>query len=290
MRLERVELCVDGPLELAPLRREFPAIAIARVDAAGPRALTEAAWRDEALDFWVFDRVLDDIAARGEALCLCARASEARAIATEVLIRAQRLAPRKTLTEPWFERLLAHHRALHDLDKPLVRADLDHALDTWQWTLRLDPAAPATVQLAALLHDIERLTSEADARIEHHAPDGHVFKDQHALAGAHAAHTMLARAGVPATLAAATVALIARHERPGDAPAVRALDDADALSFFSLNSPGYLAYFGPAQTARKIAYTLARMSPHARGQLASVRLPRFVREELERLQGGPRRA
>jgi hypothetical protein len=50
------------------------------------------------------------------------------------------------------------------------------------------------------------------------------------------------------------------------------LADADALSFFALNSPGYLRWFGPEQTARKVAWTLARMSDGARGWLRRIRL------------------
>ncbi len=70
-----------------------------------------------------------------------------------------------------FAEILRRHRQLHDLDKPLVKADFDHALDVWQWTLRLRPQSSLPLQVAALFHDIERLVSEADVRIEQHAPD-----------------------------------------------------------------------------------------------------------------------
>ncbi len=183
-------------------------------------------------------------------------------------------------SEPWFERVLAEHRALHDLDKPLVRADLDHALDAWQWTLRLDGDVSAAVQLATLLHDVERLLSEPDARIEHLAPSYQAFKDAHAREGATLARALFDRVGVPAPIAELAANLIATHERTGDDPALRAINDADALSFFSLNSPGYLQYFGPDQTSKKVAYTLARMSPAARTQLSAVRLPRLIRAQL----------
>jgi hypothetical protein len=66
-------------------------------------------------------------------------------------------------------------------------------------------------------------------------------------------------------------------------PALQAINDADALSFFSFNSGGYLAYFGPAQTAAKVAYTRARMSEIARGELPALRLPTAIRTELARL-------
>jgi hypothetical protein len=244
-------------------------------------ALTESAWRDDDFEFWAFDRHLDELVARGEPLHVAVAPRSAAAIAREILTRGQRLAPRRNAATEgaWFDRVLDEHRGRHDLARPLVRADHDHALDAWQWSLRLDPEAPAAVQLAALLHDIERLTSEADARIEHLAPDYQAFKDAHARAGAHVAEALLRRAGVDAALAAEVAALVAVHERAGNA-ALAAINDADALSFFSLNCPGYLAYFGPAQTAAKVAYTLARMSERARRELPALRIPRLVRAEI----------
>jgi hypothetical protein len=248
--------------------------------------LTAAAWRDERFDFWAFDRRLDALVARGEPLRVSAPAALAPVILSEIRTRGQRLAPRRTAqtTGAWFDRVLDAHRALHDLDRPLVRADYDHAIDAWQWAVRRDPEASAQVQLAVLLHDIERLASEADARVEHLAPDYQAFKDAHARAGATIARDLLAHAGVAGALADEVGALIAIHERPGDGPALRALNDADALSFFSFNSPGYLAYFGAAQARAKVAYTLARMSPPARRELAALRLPAEIRAAIAELE------
>jgi hypothetical protein len=255
----------------AALAARFPAFSIRVVDALAPGAWTADAWRAHELDFWAFDRALDELAARGEPLRIAAPI----AIAREILTRAQRLAPRTNADSaaPWFARVRDAHTALHDVSKPLVRADLDHAIDTWQWTLRLDPDARASVQLAALLHDVERLRSEADARVEHTAADYQAFKDAHARAGASIARALLEGAGVPDPIARDAAALIAIHERRADDPAIALVGDADALSFFSLNAAGYLRYFGPAQTAKKVAYTLARMSPRARAELPFLRLP-----------------
>ncbi|HEY4572453.1 MAG TPA: DUF4202 domain-containing protein, partial [Thermoanaerobaculia bacterium] len=50
------------------------------------------------------------------------------------------------------------------------------------------------------------------------------------------------------------------------------LNDADALSFLSLNSAGYLDYFGPEATRRKVAYTLRRLRPEGRQYLDGLRL------------------
>jgi hypothetical protein len=71
--------------------------------------------------------------------------------------------------------------------------------------------------------------------------------------------------------------LIAGHERPPapddpDTADLALLNDADALSFFSLNSVGYLDYFGPGPARRKVAWTLRRLRPESRHHLAGMRL------------------
>ena len=48
-------------------------------------------------------------------------------------------------------------------------------------------------------------------------------------------------------------------------------DDADDLSFFTLNSWGFVRYFGPEHTRTKVAYTLGRMRPAARRHLTPAR-------------------
>jgi hypothetical protein len=285
----RVELHVVGELtgELDELEPPPVSLVVRHADSVPDGAITAAAWRDDGFDFWAFDRRLDELVGRGAPVVVAAPAGEARALVGQIATRGQRLAPRRNAASQgaWFDRVLDDHRALHDLGKPLVQADFDHALDAWQWTLRLDPEASAAVQLAVLLHDVERLVSEADVRIEHHAVDYQAFKDAHARAGARIAHAVLARAGVARALADQVAALVAVHERAHGDAAIRAINDADALSFFSFNSPGYLAYFGAAQTTAKVSYTLARMSERAGRELAALRLPQLVRAQIEARTG-----
>jgi hypothetical protein len=281
----RLELHIpDGSIELARLRAMFPAMSFELVCTGAARTLPASAWRADDFDFWSFDRSLDEVAARGDSIRISARAFEAVTIAQQIATRAQRLAPRRNTASrtPWFDRVLLEHRGIHDLRKPLVRADYDHALDTWQWTLRRDPHASAALQLAALLHDIERLVTESDRRVEHEAADYQAFKDAHARSGAALAKTLLARAQVPSAILAATTALIAVHERTSADAVSQAINDADGLSFFSLNSFGYLRYFGEEQTAKKIEYTLTRMSPAACRELAMLRVPRVVGDLVKR--------
>lgn len=282
----------ERPPALARIAQEFPTVGVEIVP-PGAGASAEAhidaeVWDAPDLDFWAFDARMNALAARGPfAVCVTGESpAQLGRVALELLTRCQRLAPRRNAASrgPAFDEVLARHRALHDLDKPLVRADFDHTLDTWQWALRLDPDASLAVQIAALFHDVERLASEADARVEHRAVDYQAFKDAHAAEGARMAARALAHPSAPLPAPAPAPAeelgraleLIAGHERPGGDPDLDLLNDADALSFFSLNSGGFMNYFGADHTRRKIAYTLGRLRPDARPRLLEMRHPASV--------------
>jgi hypothetical protein len=291
----------DGlPLSWGALARDFPAVELLLPPSAAGRELPgllvpAAEWESNFFNFYDLDGRLDALAEQsdgpfaveilgGEGLPRTAR---------EVLTRCQRWMDRRNGASrgELFDRVLSRHRREHDLAKPLVRADYNHALDTWQWALRLDADADLAVQLAALLHDVERLATEADRRIEHRAADYQAFKDGHAARGAEMADALLAEAGVDAGTRRRTARLIAAHEHAAaagdpDAGAIALLNDADALSFFSLNSVGYLDYFGPEATRRKVAYTLRRLRPEARRHLDGMRLRPVVSEELEAVLEG----
>jgi len=174
------------------------------------------------------------------------------------------------------DRLLARHRALHLLEKPLVEADYRHALDVWEWTLRLDPEAGAAVQIAALFHDIERIFTEAEVRSEQAVAEYDGYKARHAARSARITERVLAEEGIDPVLREQASALIAGHDQPGrhaEGSDAALLEDADALSFLSLNRAGYLAYYGEDQARRKMAWTLARLSRRGREHLARLGLP-----------------
>lgn len=274
---------------LDTVAREFPTV---RFGTGGMEdfpslSLASEEWESPRFPFYEFDSRVDGLA-EPYLLRLSAEPGRLAGMAREVLTRCQRLVSRRNTASstPLFDRVLERHRDLHDLSKPLVRADWTHSLDVWQWTLRLDAGAGLEVQLAALFHDVERLVSEADARVEHKASDYQDFKDEHARRGAGMAEAALEAAGVDPGTRARAARLIAGHERPPspndpDAAALALLNDADALSFFSLNSPGYFDYFGPEAARRKIAWTLARLRPEARRRLDGVRLRPDVAELLK---------
>ena len=283
----------DEPGRWRALASDFPCVAFASEGLAADLpclTLPLERWESPSFNFYEWDGGLDALAEGQDgpfALLFPGSSDEGAAAVRGVLTRCQRWMDRRNDASrgELFDRVLKGHRQAHDLAKPLVRADYNHALDTWHWVLRLAPEAGLAVQLAALLHDVERLLSEADARVEHRAASYQAFKDEHAARGAELALALLEEAGVETETRRRAARLIAVHEKPAapgdpDAAEVSLLNDADALSFFSLNSVGYLDYFGPEQTRKKVAYTLRRLRPAARRQLAGMRLPALVAAEL----------
>jgi hypothetical protein len=275
--------------ELAALRREFPHLPWVGMADVPPGAvlISIAEWQDTPQHLYGWDACVLRLQSRPDWLVLAAgaRGDMFYQSAVEIFTRYQRLAPRinEFSRDAPFRRALSKHCDLHDLRKPLVRADYDHALDVWQWTLRLDARASRALQLAALFHDIERLWSEADTRIEQYASDYQAFKDAHARGGAARAEQVLASVGIGHVDRLEVEWLIVQHERPfhgarnGD---LATLADADALSFFALNSPGFADYYGAEHTRRKIKYSLGRMTARALTRLTQIQLRPDIRAYL----------
>jgi hypothetical protein len=273
----------------AMLRQHFPQLECAQDD--GPRQLgPEMPWVELDLGRWIDPRVeiyVHDQIVRaptepfGLRLVHSTSIDPARA-ALEVLIRYQGLLRTKNehSAQPVFEGVLRLHRGIHDVSKPLVEADYHHGLDTWQWVLRLDPEADLALQAAALFHDVERLLSEADCRIEHHASDYARFKRAHARGGAAFVAQLLGESVPPSELRR-IVWLVGHHEHGCGDPQVATLNDADALSFFSLNSTGFLDYYGLRHTEKKVRYTLNRLRSSEWWRLTWFRMPREVRSMVQ---------
>jgi hypothetical protein len=267
------------------LATEFPTIAVGvTTDRAptGPTIEVEEWDRDTEQSFASFEERGREAARLGEITISGAEPRRLERVALQVLTRFQRHVDRRNAASSTleFERILATHADLHASEKPLVVADRDHALDTWQWLMRLAPKATKELQIAALFHDVERLVSEADRRVEHLAPDYQRFKDTHARGSAILTSHVLANLGVESGSIDRVANLLRMHERRADDPDGMRLADADALSFFSLNSSGYMDYFGADQTSRKIRFTLGRLGASRRPLLRTFKLRADVRALL----------
>ncbi len=273
----RVSLVADADEELdtSTLTREFPTITVERAERCGADELIidDFAWRG-AFDFRRFDEAVDNARPLSH---VAVRGSDAVGVAIEVMARYQRLVVRRNeaSSTPLFDAILEAHAALFDPSSPLLRADLEHALDTWQWMLRIAPNIGLAPQIAALFHDIDRLDGEPHERIEHRAH--RVLDDPQAKRGGERALAILRSVGVEEGDAARASDLVAG--RVCSEPDALVLDDADALSFLSLMSPPYADYFGLAQTRRKVSFTLGRLGPVARDKVSLFRL----RPDVDRL-------
>jgi hypothetical protein len=285
--LTGVRLTSEEELDTSILTREFPTIGIVVTqegsNCAGGLVIEDFAWRG-AFEFARFD----DGVANGRPLgVITVRGDDSAGVACEVLARYQRFVARRNDASfgRVFDEVLRRHAGLYDVSSPLVHAELDHAMDTWQWLLRLDPAASLGAQLAALFHDVERLDKDPQEKLEHRAPDHRaVAKDAKATSRGDEKSvrdqvlSIFVDAGVKADDIACAAEILDGYERR--AHEVSVLDEADALSFLSLESSRYADHFGLAQTRRKVAHTFGRLgSPPAREKLSLIRL----RPDIDRL-------
>ncbi|MCP3136032.1 DUF4202 family protein [Pyxidicoccus xibeiensis] len=273
----------------ALVHAEFPTVVVGPLLAgrgAHVLRLDVSEWGSLAFDPFDWDGRVFGAAERCERLALHLEGARGEALviaALEILTRYQGLVGRRNEASSarLFDRVLARHRALHDLGLPRVRADYQHALDAWQWALRLRPDADLAVQAAALFHDVERLLTEADRGVEHPAPDSQAGKDAHAARGAELTCQVLEEVGADEPTCRRVKELVARHEHPSGDADLALIDDADALSFFSLNASGFIRYFDPEHSRRKVANTLARLRPEQLRRLAQMRLAPGVRNLLD---------
>jgi hypothetical protein len=236
-----------------------------------------AAWVRDDADLLVFDQAVhrgEDAAERLELVILLDNAgeSEQRAVA-EIRNRYQRLVPlmNKASRGPRFRTVLARHRALYDLSRPRVRLDHEHALDAWQWLLRLEPDADLVLQIAALFRDVARLDADPPEAPPPEA-DYESHRRAHAERGRKLLQEVLCGLELDPLECSRAEELVKKSAGAGREFELQLLHDAEALSFFALTSWAFGRYFGAEHTRRKAIYTLRRMSPRARRLLARVEL------------------
>jgi hypothetical protein len=268
-----LELVAEEELDASTIEHEFPTVSVSRVETSttGQVTFDDFAWRG-SFDFSRFDEIIEQCRPVGT---IAVRGDDSVGVACEMLTRYQRFIVRRNEASSTgvFDDVLTLHATLYDSG---LEVELAHALDTWQWTLRLDPDASLAVQVAALFHDVERLDKDARERMEHRAPERGVDKGPPSAASLRAA-SLLEEAGLFAGAIAQVEEILAGAEPR--AREVSTLDEADALSFLSLESSPYADHFGLAQTRRKVTHTIGRLGPRAREKVALLRL----RPDIERL-------
>jgi hypothetical protein len=268
----RLELIAKEELDTSTLEQEFPTIRVSRVEApTGQVTFDDFAWRG-SFDFSRFDEIIEQ---RRPVGTIGVRGDDSAGVACEMLTRYQRFIVRRNEASSTvvFDDVLTLHAALYDSE---LEVELAHALDAWQWTLRLDPDASLAVQVAALFHDLERLDKDAQERMEHRAPERGRDMGPRSPAWRRMA-SLLEEAGLSAGAIAHVEEILAGAEPRAHDMSI--LDEADALSFLSLESSRYADHFGLAQTRRKVTHTIGRLGPRAREKLALVRL----RPDIDRL-------
>ncbi len=250
------------------ISRALPAPGIARIP------ISSAEWASPSFDPWVFDDALARAAEEDPfALHLVAGAGEdLTPLTLRVLSRAQWAIGRRNRAS-WgarFDPLLERYRLLHDPSKPLSRADLEHGLDTWQWVLRLRPAASHALQAAALFHDVARAASEADARVEHLATDPDAWRRAHAEASARLARPLLADVVDDPIALERACEWIASHGEPPASSEAATLADADALSYLQKGHALACLHYDERFAERKLGEALSRLSPDGLARLPIV--------------------
>ena len=165
-----------------------------------------------------------------------------------------------------------------------VPEDPRHASNTLEWLLRLDPAADAALQIAALGHDIDRAVS---ARKVQRADfdDFDDFKAAHARNGAGILGEILRECGVSdEALMREVHHLVCVHEVGGD-PRSDLLKDADSVSYFDVNLPLYFEREGWDETRRRCTWGYRRLSARARSIVAGLEfgepLGKLMNESIE---------
>jgi hypothetical protein len=254
------------------LAAEFPMVAVQPLvsgEGAQVLRLEVEEWRAPDFDPFAWDpRVFSAAGVERLALHLVGASGEPLAAAAlEILTRYQGLVARRNAASSGsrFDHLLERHRALHDLGRPRARAHYQHSLDTWQWVLRLAPEADLAVQVAALFHD----------------GDDPAFEEASLTGGEERTRALLSELEVDAATRERACELVTRQERPGCEAALALLDEADALSCFSLHSPGFLRCFNPAHARHQVASALMRPRPEHDLQLERMYLAPRVRTLLE---------
>ncbi len=165
-----------------------------------------------------------------------------------------------------------------------VPEDPQHASNTLEWLLHLDPDADAALQLAALGHDIDRAVSARKVQ-RSDFDDYDDFKAPHARNSAAILREIMRECVVvDDALTQEVHRLVCAHEVGGD-PRSELLKDADSVSYFDVNLSRYFEREGWEETRRRCTWGYLRLSRHARLIVAGLKfgepLGELMNESIE---------
>lgn len=158
-----------------------------------------------------------------------------------------------------------------------IEREIAHGSDVLRWVLTLDPDASAELQVAALLHDAERianLDTDTGFQGDRNSPEYEQYKRDHALRSATLAVERLTLMGVNPVVVARVAFLIAYHDHTGSEveeladPDLNTLVAADSFSFFTSIASDMLAREGEERLQKKVYFMVEKMPVFLRKLLA----------------------
>jgi NADPH:quinone reductase-like Zn-dependent oxidoreductase len=158
-----------------------------------------------------------------------------------------------------------------------VHPHAPHLARTREWVLELDPGAGEALELAAVIHDIERaFPADDDPYDPDAAPGANGYEDWHQRRSAEIGARWLREQNAPEALTADVAALVRVHET-GGSPRADLLQAADSLSFLETQTDLFIGMVRDGRLPRDRAEQKLRLM-HER-----IRLPRAAELGTPRL-------
>lgn len=145
-----------------------------------------------------------------------------------------------------------------------------HCERVYRWILTLKPGASDALQIAGLVHDIDR--AYEDKRVKQSDYDDYnIYKREHAARSAEIVEGLLEKAGTDPGLIERVRYLVQEHEAvPTGDPELEILKAADSLTFFDFDLDRYRETSGAEATKRKMAFMYNKLSRQYKGEIDRV--------------------
>ncbi len=159
----------------------------------------------------------------------------------------------------------------YEILRILSNSDLDleaeHAENTLEWVLKINPRASLALQIAALGHDIER--SRQDRYRSEDFADHSEYKRLHSEKGAEMLGELLREFKLEEDVIKEIQELVRLHE-VGGSEVADVLRDADSISFFDNNLDFYIGYKGLEGAKKQVEYKFSRCSERAKDYIKNL--------------------